>query len=410
MRIQTFTPIQIGYRIAVGVIPASREFSELHSHLCDLDGPELTLVGKGTDRSDLYTTISEDGFDLRIAVFAPAPGASATSIRFHIFGSGVAIAEVILTEPPTPLEALEHWSQKQTREIIQRHLDGFRHCLELIARLTPKDLKDEAAPSDSIICLGHTSRALILSDAERRRPALAPLIQQWLAETTRPEHADEILAGTRQSSMFWLNYLIIEDETETGREETRFLLNTMRIAQYFWSAQDWTNERTREIVTASLTSKKLRAAEKDLLAARARTQMLQVEYESLRAVMNRRREREIRSILEAWSFDSLNTTGDQLVQLSTGKIREISAARTRRSEFVTGLILFGIGAVAVIEAIFSAISFSREVMLRPALEYTDSGGSVLLRLIALADSDAMIGSGLFIIIALTLIYVFHQKK
>ncbi|MFW5661961.1 MAG: hypothetical protein ACOC05_11315 [Oceanicaulis sp.] len=409
MRLYTMTPIRTGYKLAAGVTPATSQYGELMKRLAPVAGEDVTLVNENAGLANRWTDISVDGFDLRVAVFEPAHADGVPEARFHIYGSGVAIAEVRLDGVDPDNGALEDWSQSRSRTAYEAQIKAFCDLLDRMGRLTGPLLEGDPDACGRLE-YGHTSRALILSEAERADPATAPLLTRWLENTIRPEDAADIIAGERHYSLTWLNYLIVESEGEGGPRETRFLLAAMRIAQYFWSAQDWTNEATRQIVADALTARRPRKAEETLLRARQRMQMLQVEYESLRAVLNRRKEKLVREILDVWSFDALKANGARLVDLSSGKIKEISAARTRRSEFVTGLILFGIGAVAVLEAIFAAISFSREVMLRPALGYTDEQGSLLLRIIAAADSDFLLGSGFILILLLTLIYVRYQRK
>lgn len=402
MRLYTITPIRTGYRLAAGITPATDQHRSLTSRLRVLEDNEFTLIGGAFDP---YGDISRDGFDLRVAVFMPDAAAGAPKVRYHIYGSGVAVAEVEIegVDPSTP--DLQAWGQRRSGEELDRYEQTLCDLLKRMGRLTGEMLDGE--PDDcGALQRGHTSRTLILSETERGDPAFAGLIRSWLAETTRPEDADAILAGTCDHSMTWLNYMIVE----TDRNETGFLLATMRVAQYFWAAHDWANERTRQIVADALTVSRPRRAERELVAARARMQMLQIEYESLRAVLTRRKERMLREILELWSFEALKTNGDRLIDLSSGKIREITSARTRSSEFVTEFILFAIGAVAIVEMLLAAVSFSREVALRPALEYTDEGGSRLLNLVAAADSDAVLGSGLAAIVLLTVIYVLVKRR
>ncbi|XBQ17111.1 MAG: hypothetical protein ABL308_04345 [Oceanicaulis sp.] len=409
MRLYTMTPIRTGYRLAAGVTPATEQYAGLMKRLAALPSEDVTLVNKDAERSGRWKDIAVDGFDLRVAIFEPGHKAGEPEVRFHIYGSGVAIAEVRFDDVDAANGDLEGWSQTESHKAYKGHVSAFCALLERMGRLTGDLLEGNPARCGEVEH-GHTSRALVISEAERADPATAPLVQDWLKNTIRPEDAGDILAGEAHYSLTWLNYLIVEPDGEEGPKETQFLLSAMRIAQYFWSAQDWANESTRQIVADALTARRPRRAEQSLLRARSRMQMLQIEYESLRAVLNRRKEKLVSEILDTWSIDALKANGAQLVELSSGKIKEISAARTRRSEFVTGLILFGIGAVAVLEAIFAAISFSREVMLRPALGYTDEQGSLLLRIIAAADSDFLLGSGLILILLLTVIYVRYQRK
>ena len=409
MRLHSITPIRTGYRLVSGVTPATAQYSELLNRLATLASDDMTLVNKDVERSGRWKNISVDGFDLRVAVFEPEHGESEPQVRFHIYGSGVAIAEVRVDRVDPSADGFEDWTQTVSRTAYERHVAALCTRLEKMGRLTGDLLEGDPLRCGDLED-GHTSRALVISETERADPAIDPVLERWLENTIRPEDAGDIMSGEKDYSLTWLNYLIVEPDGEPGAARTRFLLATMRIAQYFWSAQDWANESTRQIVADSLTVKRPRDAEKALLQARARMQMLQVEYESLRAVLNRRKEELLREILDVWSFDALKANGDRLVELSSGKIKEISAGRTRRSEFVTGLILFGIGAVAVLEVILAAISFSREVMLRPALGYTDEQGSLLLRVVAAADSDFLLGSGIMLILVLTLIYVLYQRK
>ena len=138
-------------------------------------------------------------------------------------------------------------------------------------------------------------------------------------------------------------------------------------------------------------------------------QMLEIEHNALRAILNRQRERVMSEILDLWGYERLVQNGRLLSESASQKIDEFNERSASKRSLLTDMILGGIGFLAVVELLLYLHEFSREVMSRPALEYNDNHLSTILTFIARIDTDRILLSGVLILGLLTLVYYFIRR-
>lgn len=410
MDVLTYTPFRTSILLRVGLNPTSALYPDVVRELSGL--PENVRVlnaarGAGPD----YAELENDSYDLRLLVWSgPAGDDNGPELHIHVYPNAVAIAEIRFRDVKVDTAGnLEAWCQEQSRAVLEACYADFLDFLEHVRLSIPDGYLEKVDTGtfgvDERPNIEHTSRTLILSEPERRDPAFARLVTDWLADTIRPEDGAEIVAGNRDYSMTWVNYVIVD----TDPRQTYILLSTMRIAQYFWSAQGWFNNQTREIITGSVKEKNVRSAQDRLSRSRMRMQMLEIEHNNLRATLNRRRERVMSDILGVWGYDRLVRNGRLLGEIASQKIDEINERKAAKRSLLTDMILGGIGFFAVIDLLLYLHEFSREVMSRPALEYNDSHLSAILTFIARIDTDTTILSGFVLIGVLIFLYYLLRR-
>lgn len=407
MHIVTYAPLKTDLRLAPGVTPSLDSFGSVASALRSaLPEESFTVFNQPRQGRRAYGVLSEDVWDLRLFVWHPD-----AATRIHVYPGALAIAEVTLDEvPELDGHALEVWAQDQTEVRLREIFDDLRRALAQARKALPDHVLDAgrgAAPERELsFDITRISRTLVLSPDDRQEPGVQAVVTEWLASTIRPEEAELINAGALDVSMSWVNYVIVD----TDPARTRELTATMRIAQYFWSAQEWLNAETQAIIAGALTGGRVRKAEARLVASRSRMQMLQVEYNALRSVLSRAKEARLQDILTGWSYDTLAANGALLVEMSSSRISEIAARRADRSSLFTDMILVAIGLFAVLDVLVGLLAFSREINARPALQYTDSGVSQVLSVFADLNTDTtLFGGGLAVLILLG-VYLVAKKS
>jgi hypothetical protein len=404
MRIVTYAPLKTDLRLAPGFTPSLESFAAFAGALqAALPEDAFTVLNQPEQSRRAYAVLSEDVWDLRLFVWRPCE-----TIRIHVYPGALAIAEVTLDDVPVR-DDLESWAQDETDARLRAVFDDFRAALAKARRALPAEALDTgrgAAPEREVsFDITRISRTLLLTPQERTDPAIQTLVTQWLACTIRPEEAELVNTGALDVSMSWVNYVIVD--TDPGK--TRELTATMRIAQYFWSAQEWLNAETQAIIAGALTGDKVRTAEARLMASRSRMQMLKVEYNALRSVLSRSKEARLQDILSGWSYDTLAANGALLVEMSSNRLSEIAARRADRSSLFTDMILVAIGLFAVIDVLVGLLAFSREINARPALQYTDSGVSQILSVFADLNTDTTLFSGGLAVLILLGVYLVARK-
>lgn len=404
MRIITYAPLKTDLRLAPGLTPSLESFAEISGALASaLPADSFTVFNQSNGDRRAYGVLSEDVWDLRLFTWHPRD-----DLRIHVYPGALAIAELVL-EPEGPREEIEAWTQDETDARLRAVFADFRDALHQARKALPEDALDGgrgAAPEREVsFDVTRISRTLLISPEERDDKAVQALLTRWLASTIRPADADDINAGRLDVSMSWVNYAIVDSDPARTRELTA----TMRIAQYFWSAQEWLNAETQSIIAGELNERQAHHARARLVASRSRMQMLKVEYNALRSVLSRSKEMRLQAILDGWSYDTLAANGALLVDMCSDRLGEIAERRADRSGFFTDMILVSIGLLAVIDVLVGLLAFSREITTRPALQYTDSGVSQILSVFADVNTDTTLFGGGLVVLVLLGVYLVARK-
>ncbi|MEO1242462.1 MAG: hypothetical protein AAFX54_11180 [Pseudomonadota bacterium] len=409
MRIATIGPLRTPLSLKTGLDPKSPLYGNVINSLPQGD-KELVIPNhaRATTYRD-FESAEKDDLDLRLAVWSPKPGPDGADVQFHIYPAGVTIVHIEFEHADTEdIDALELDVQRFARDCVDHHAPRLNALLCRIRKSLPDgyiegEKETSRVSSDDFSWI---SRAIIVSDAERQTPFYQRLIPAWLENTAQPEDANAILAGDKDYSITWLNYVVVERD----RADTRYLFSAVRTAQFFYAAHDLLNERAYHALSNAPFEKNVRTVERSLRTARERAQMLRIVFDVQMGFLSRRKRRLVDDLTDTWDYDVLINNGERILSASESKISEIISKRTERSSFFTDLILVAIALVTVVEVSLYMTQYSREVMSRPALAYTDSGVSWILSLVASVDADTMLLGGAFIMIILVILYVYWKTR
>ncbi|WP_425410385.1 hypothetical protein [Hyphococcus sp.] len=402
MRIVTISPIFTPLRLKPGIDPRSVMYREI---LQAITTRRDLITADQEDEEGDYDNLEKDGYDLRLFEWRPKSEEAGVRARYHIYPNGVSIAQIEFDDVNgRDPHKLEDYAKDETRRIIDDHAAELEKALTSAAKSIPAQYRErQDHRDDRPTRINWIARALVFSDAERKEPACQALIEEWLLHTAHPEDAQKLINGDTDHSMTWVRYVIVENAT--GRpEKTRMLLSAMRIAQFFYASQKALNDQTQATISRAYFVKNIRRAEKMLVDARAKMQMLRIQYGVQQNFLNRNKRRIFDEIVKVWDFEALIENGARMNEACSARINEISGARRERSAVVTDIILAVIGFLAVIDVSLGLTEYSREVMSRPVLEYTDNQPSRILSAVASVDIDFMLLGGALSIILLIGIY------
>ncbi|MEM1129045.1 MAG: hypothetical protein AAGH83_00845 [Pseudomonadota bacterium] len=413
MDLFTYNPMETGVSIRAGIMRRTRPYAEVLGRLAAIPGIDVSLADTGLEdgRRD-YDELADDNFDLRLFSWH----ASDAPVEIHVYPNGIAMAEVRITDVPMmSAKELNTFSQEQSIKIIAGCFADFRTVLQTVRERIPARLlgKVDDAPPLTKPSIDRVSRTLLMTDAERKDPANAALIRDWLSSTLVPTDADAFISGDIDFSMNWVNYVVLKEPPATlgGEPELETLLfPTMRIAQYFWSAQQTFNRRAQQTITEALLDRRTGRAEKNLTQSRRRMRMLEIDRYELRGGLSRERSRMLDEFLDFWSFDSAVRNGELLIEASSNRIAEIGERRKDRSTLITDIILTFITFITGIGLVLSVVQYSREVMVRPVLEYQDGGSSAFLSFFAQYRIDSVLTVGLVFLGVFFVAYVLLKLR
>ncbi|GGD02539.1 hypothetical protein [Aquisalinus flavus] len=412
MQIVTLSPIYTPLNLKAGIDPTTALYDEV---LKAIPSHNEAIIAPNRDwekPQDSYADTASDGYEMRVLLWTCRDEQTGASLTYHVYPNETSMAQVTLdidsalTAEAIDADALDKACQRISREVITRHSAQLYKVLKGIMTALPSRFVDPVRPVLEIEAtdVSWVSRTLLLTPEERYDPQVQALLASWLKNTTRPEDAAAIVAGSIDYSMTWLNYVIVDENP--GR--TRMLISAMRIAQFFYAAQQRLNEKGQEAISNTMFIKKRREIERVLTDVQSNMRLLRIEYDVHKLHLNRTKRKVIDEIMEGWDFDDLMTNGDRILNFASDRLTAIANRRAQSSSFVTELILFGIGLVAIFEVILYFIEYSREVATRPILEFDRP--SLFFRMFASADADLLILFGFLLCVILVFIYARYSRN
>lgn len=408
LRLQTIAPVISGFALKAGLDPKGDKYSAILDKLPRNSDTLLVPNRENGANTTEFDRLEQDDYDLRLLVWKPAPGADETQIVYHFYPNGICVVQASYTIARNyDCDFLQNEAHDLLKSSMKAHEDDLNQLLDDLRGRIPKEyLDDGEAPSrmtDENI--SWVSRAVILDPSLRSDPQTQTFIRNWLKETVDYEDAEHIISGEADSSVSWVNYFFFD----TDRVDIEDDLTCVRLAQCFFAAQYELNRQTqRAIVEATFSSKEIRSAKAKLSNARERMQFLHIQFRTNKSFLRRSRRRKLDDILEAWEFGELVRNGEKMIESCTDKISEITADRSERSAVMTDLILAFLALFTVIDLALSLISYSRNLMSNPALNYNDDRVSWILRFFASIDTDYVLTGGVISILILAGIYAYWK--
>lgn len=409
MFVRTVGPLDIPLYLRRALDPRSKDYDALLASL-PADDREFVVPNRGEGKRNAdFSRSKEDDLDLRLFVWTPQMPDGGPRLTFHVFPTGVASLEATLPAPPlTEREEVEEAIQDEVAAALSMVAGRFCKLMAKVIKGLPDDFADglDKAYRCDRTDIGWTARCLVISEAERSDPKLQEFLTEWLETTARPDEAAALIAGEIDVSMTWLNYVIVQRDPE----ETESLFSAARIAQYFYASQSQLNLDAQDALGEVTDKKGVRNLEERLKSFRRRMQLLQILYETQKGFLSRIRRRKFDDFMDVWDFDDLVANGQRIISASTDRIDEIVAKRTERSTSFTDAILFGIALFTIVEVALYFTEYSREMMSRPALGYTDNQLPFTLRFVAAIDADIMVLGGLFATLVLIVFYAIWKRR
>ncbi|MCF2950178.1 hypothetical protein L0668_18850 [Paraglaciecola aquimarina] len=402
IRITTISPIYSPLSLSTGINHSSDTFFELLNQLTKNNAYSKRIHSE--KKLQDYLSIAKDNRENRLMLWQDSEN---PDLKIHVFPNNVAVVEIALTlDSNLSTNELMKQCRLTTNNLISQCYSRFIQSLqESISKLQSQRIKLSSEHIDSPY-IYWTTRAMLLTKEELQLSPKQILIKSWLKDTRRSADADDIISGSKNYSLTWLNYVLIDPATED--EDPR--LSTMVLAQYFYTAQENCNNQLKQAIDGAYNSKKYSETNKKLASSRVLARLLQVEYHEHINYLNPFKRNLLNEILSGWEFTSLNANGQRMIEVCSSRLQEEDNKRRERSTVMTDLLLVTLSFFTVFELSLYLTEFSREMMSRPALDYNDDKTSFFLQFIANVDADIMFGFGFILTLLLVILYKFIKAK
>lgn len=218
------------------------------------------------------------------------------------------------------------------------------------------------------------------------------LLEAWLDQVGIPDGERRPDRSNRVGSLRWLNYVLPDPEgsipvrlgvgggdDSTGRDagaprgdgevelDPAAAWQVMRLCQALYAAAELSNHELAALIGAAFAAEDGRALEPRLRRIIWNSQTLSVQRRELQKLLNRNKRRLFDAILRNWDFESLMEDAEQRVGICRDQLAVLHDRENGRATFRTELILFGIAAIAILDATLSLSAYVRSVVANATL-------------------------------------------
>lgn len=373
---------------------------------------KLFHFGGEQNETRQYQSTDKNSKDVRLMCWSPADNAN---IIFHVFANHIAIAEVELVldiaelkkgtdSTDSLVELIEERVQSLAKEQVDNHLSDFSHDMkQLKLHLSSDFVFSEVSAVESG---DWVARTMLLNDDQLIQQDMSRILTAWLKKTSRPQDAQEIIAGKKDYSMTWLNYAV-KNAKAVGEDPN---IQIMVLAQYYYVSQENCNSALRGAIEVAYARTKKLKSDKVLASTRTACRLNQIAFYENIKFLNRPNRALLEDILNGWKFNQLVENSERMIEVCNARLQEEDNKKRERSTVMTDFLLVALSFFTVFELSLYLTEFSREMMSRPALDYNDSKSSFFLSVIAEIDADIMFSFGFGLTLLLIIVYRYIKRN
>ncbi|WP_370164366.1 hypothetical protein [Marisediminitalea sp.] len=405
----TFSPIDIPIQLRPGFDNNSAEYLQMCSELASVEHIRSASGASNSAPVHLqseYVDLNDDVREMQICTVSLTY--EQFSLDYQIYPNQLAIVEVSY-----PAAIDQYKGHKAfTQDILAAVSEAINATQQQMLTLMNQAVSacsgnlirfDGPENATSPAKIYWTARAMLLDRAQTARPSVRAMVKDWLSQTEFPDDADA-LGLDKDTSMTWLNYALVDVK------ENDYRLECMTLAQYCYIAHEKCNRRLREAIANVYSDRRLQESRKSLQETRTAAKLHQVTVNEQVKYLTRPKRSLLRSIFESWEYELLVNNGEAMIEICDNKIAEVDAKQRSVNSKKTDRILFAISLFAIFELLIFLSQHSREVMSRPALDYTDDSQSWVLAFIASLDADLVFGVGILTMVILAVVYMLAARE
>jgi hypothetical protein len=381
---------------------------------------KILHLGGQQNEDRQYQSTDQNSKDVRLMCWSPAENDNKNSnasrnVMFHLFTNHIAIAEVELTIDITALKTssdsndelvklIEVHVQQLAQKQIDAHFNDFCQDLKQLKLYLSDDFVFSQISGDKTV--NWVARTMLITDEQLTLYNTQRILTSWLKKTSRPEDAAEIIAGQKDYSMTWLNY-VVKNAKAVGEDPQ---IQIMVLSQYYYVTQENCNNALRGAIETAYARGKKQKVDQVLAKTRTACRLNRIAYFENIKFLNRPNRALLEDILNGWKFDQLVDNSERMIEICNTRLQEEDNKKRERSTVMTDFLLVTLSFFSVFELSLYLTEFSREMMSRPALDYNDNKKSFFLSIIAEIDADIMFFFGFGLTLLLIIVYRYIKRN
>lgn len=371
----------------------------------------------------LDIVIDPEGMDLQQT---PSAVTAVDGVRVLIYPHQLGLVEVSVSigNTPDPTRGYEEWLDELQRESVAfgeqlTRTISRRVVNPVVDVLRAADRKKEffLPPYQGSLEMGTAlwvSRGLLVSPEHR------PLLSHWTKDVVGSDGEslrDELLDGTRNSLVRWLNYAFVDSDREgadaldSGPHAAE--VSALRMAQVVYASLERVDSQLKLVLSeaaAAHTRWQLGLLHEDLSQLSTRAELIVMERQEMQKFMPRQVREHFEKILSAWEYDAL-VEGPALfkIELCNRRLSDLSTKRAARSSLVTDLILLGIGVTSIAGVALAITEFGRNAAASAYSTGYDLGGSDFTSWFATQPIDLILTASAAVSVIVVALYLYFRR-
>lgn len=344
------------------------------------------------------------------------PELEVTELSWTLYDHGVLLVEGLLRTAEgtswADLHDRERWEsvvQNAGEALTLRcQREGYGDLIDIVCSTPDAEAFVDLAGHDAARPLWVT-RALMVDPEE---PSSVEFARTWIADIDSDHRRmfEEVLEGSRSSVARWLNHVHRKDR----QLQVDHLWNSLKKAQFFWSAMQGVDDTLREILAWSMAPRaevSLQDLRHELRSTVDQAQELLMLRADVRQDVSRTTHAEMEEFLAFWEYrDLLEVPVRDKLDICKERLASLAQDRASRSAMFTDIILMSIGVTSVLATAIALVQFGRDASQDPSQSIFDLGNGSITSWLSSQSMDAILIISMLLSIVLIVVFIWKRRQ
>lgn len=248
------------------------------------------------------------------------------------------------------------------------------------------------------------------------------IINYWLRGIGNHSELERVKNDSTEFSLLWVNYIAREDADDIQKFEEKHphdkltfseAWDSMKIAQYYYSALDSLNKNLHDVIAFSYTkeaNKRIRNLNQFLNNTSSATRLLIIHFREIQKYLKRNKLGYLQKIMDKWDFENLIEYAEDKMNLCKERIGQLHDVSMQRSSLYTDILLLVIGAISIFDLFLGLSQYGRTLTGDAIMGFRENNTFNFLAVVATESTDNLLIYSLIAIVIISLFYYYFRKK
>lgn len=248
------------------------------------------------------------------------------------------------------------------------------------------------------------------------------IINYWLRGIGSHSELEKVKNDSTEFSLLWVNYIVREDADDIQKFEEKHshdkltfseAWDSMKIAQYYYSALDSLNKNLHDVIAFSYTkaaNKRIRNLNIFLNNTSSATRLLIIHFREIQKYLKRNKLSYLQKIMEKWDFENLIEYAEDKMNLCKERVEQLHNVSMQRSSLYTDILLLVIGAISIFDLFLGLSQYGRTLTGDAIMGFREDNAFNFLAVVATESTDNLLIYSLIVIVLISIFYYYFRRK